>query len=369
MKKIVIITYSKEAANEFYQILQCIFKDKIIVEKYSIAENELKVTIEADLVIISAYELYKQIERYIPSNIQIINPNLTIFKENFQRILDLPSGTRALLVSTNIDLSMQCINQIYQMGARHIELIPYSPYLQNSGDIDMAITPGEEHNVPASIKRVINIGNRVIDISTIIYILIHFEMEFLFNTPEMSNYCQKTMPLNFDPRLIAKESRFSMNEFVMADYRSGIISFTPGGTILNFNSMAEKILDYKSDVVLGKPILSLFPQPSLQEAIKNIKPLQKNQIRINGQDVLVKISIENVGGTRICYLILELANEFATKISSYQEQVIGRGYVAKYNFEDLVTKNEKMVSLKTIAERNALTNSSIFITGRAKMRL
>jgi len=365
MKKLIVVTYSKKAADEFCQVLQSIFKDKVIVEKYSIEENTIRTITEADLVVISVYELYKQVKHYISSNVPIINPNFTILKDNFQRILDLPSGTRALLVSSNIDLSMQCINQIYQMGARHIELIPYSPYIENTRNIDIAITPGEECNVPASIKRVINIGTRSMDISSIIYILIHFKMESLFSTPEMLDYCQKTMPLTFDPRLFVKENLFSVNEFVIANYKSGIISYTPGGIILNFNNMAEKILDYKSDAVIGKHILSLFLQPSLQEAIKNIKPLQKKQIKINGQDVLVKTSIENVGDARICYLILERTNEFTTKISSYQKQIIGRGYVAKYNFEDLVTKNEEMISLKAISERNATTNSSIFITGES----
>ncbi len=365
MKKIVVVTYSKNAADEFCQVLQSIFKDKVIVEKYSIEENTIRATIEADLVVISVYKLYKQVEHYIPSNVQIILPNFTILKDKFQRILDIPPETIALLVSVNVDLSMQCIKQIYHMGARHIELIPYSSYLGNAGDIDIAITPGEEHNVPASIKRVINIGTRAMDISTIINILIHFKMEFLFNTPETIEYFQKIMPFNFDPSLFAKKNLFCVNEFVMANYKSGVIGFTPGGTIMNCNYMAEKILDYKSDTVIGKSILSLFSQPLLQEAIKNIKPFQEKQIRINGQDILVEISIENDGNTQICYLTLEPVYKFVRKPSIYQKQIIGRGYVAKYNFKDFVTKNEKMISLKAISERNAKTDSSIFITGES----
>ena len=99
--------------------------------------------------------------------------------------------------------------------------------------------------------------------------------------------------------------------------------------------------------------------------IKNLKPLQKKQIRINGQDLLVDINIGFVGSTKICYLIFERMRESAVKIPSYRNQAIGHGYVAKYFFSDIITDNDELTNLKRIAELNAANDSSILILGES----
>lgn len=365
MKELAVLTYSERAAEIYRNNLEKLLGGKIHITTYCVEKDDIADRIDADLVLISAYDLYDLVKQCVPDDVQIMIPNLTIQKDSFQRIKDLPSGSRALLVNATFDMAVQSVEQIYQFGARHIELIPYSPYLENIEDITIAVTPGEKHNVPKWVERVIDIGNRVLDVSTIINILIYFNIEELFNTQDMKDYYRSIMPQNYNPRFQDKLNPFSMNDFLMANYRRGIIGFNPNGIILNYNSVAEKTLGHKKAEVIGENILSLFPEPIIRETIRNLKPMQKKQIRINGLDLLVDINVGNVSSTKICYLIFEQTRESATKLPDYKNQAIGHGYVAKYSFDDIVTNNDELKNLKRIAKLNAAFDSSVLILGES----
>ncbi|KOA20832.1 propionate catabolism operon regulatory protein [Clostridium homopropionicum DSM 5847] len=365
MKTLAIITYTEGAANRYCSELEVLFKNKLSIKKYYVVDGNLSEGVQADLVLISTYDVYKITKKYIPDNIQIINTNLTILKSNFQKILDLPAGSKALLVNFSLSLALQCIDQIYQLGAKHIELIPYSPNLEETNGLELAITPDEEKLVPASVKHIINIGNRVIDISTIVYILIHFELEDLFYSPEVKDYYKKIMPLNFSSGLDMIQSYFCLNEFITMNYRSGIISFTQSGIITNYNPMAEKILGFKGESIIGENVLRLFPQPSIQEAIKKMRPLEKKQIKIKGDDILVKITTGETNVTSLCYITLERVHESTIKTTSFKKVSIASGYVAKYYFSDIITEDEHMKRVIQISEMNAKTHSSVLITGES----
>lgn len=321
--------------------------------------------VEADLVVISTYDVYKIAKKYIPDHIPIININFTILKSGFQKILDIPAGSKAWMVNFSQNMALQCIDQIYQLGAKHIELIPYATNLEETNGIELAVTPDEERLVPASVKQVINIGQRVIDISTIVYILIFFELEELFSSSEIKAYYKKSMPLNVSSGLEMFQYYFNMSTFITTNYQNGVISFLQNGTITDYNPMAESVLGLKGKTIIGEDILKLFPQPSIQEAIKNMRPLQKKQIKINGEDILVKITTGEANAAGLCYITLERVHVSESKSTNSNKPAIGRGYVAKYYFNDILTNNEYMKKVIKIADMNARTDSSILITGES----
>ena len=364
MKKLAIVSYSKKAGHLQYHILQKLLQNRVLIERYSVEENSLENGIDADLIVSTA-NIDKIVKKFISSNGHLIIANLTILRSGFRRILSLPANTKALLVQADMREAMQCIDQIYQLGAKHLELIPYSPCNGEAGDIDVAISPGENRNVPPSVKQIVNIGNRVLDISTIMYILIYFKLEDLFNTPVMRDYCDKIMLFNFTPGLDFIHIPSNLNDVMMAYYKTGIITFSSSGFILHYNHMTEKLLGQSGRLVVGGNILNLFTQNSIQDAIKNMKPMVQKQIKINGIDLLVKIVIAGSSTAQIQHLTIEKAYESAVKMPSFKKYAIGRGYVAKYYFDDIITIEENMKKVKDIAARSAFSDSSILVTGES----
>ena len=365
MKKIVIITYSEHAAELYFDILDEVLQNAISLSRISLETDKIDSLIQADLAVISSFELYELVKKYVPEGTQILIPNLTIMKKAYRMIQDLPDGSRAILVNANFSMAVACVEQIYRFGARHIELIPYSPYLDEVKDVKIAITPGEGQNLPKWIDQVIDIGKRVIDINTIINILIYFNKEELFNTEKMKRYCRQIMPQNYLPQPNGQINLFSMNDFFMTNYRFGIISFTPQGIILNFNSVAEKILGYSKSTVIGGNVLDLFSDFAVKEIIRNLKPMTKKQIQINDQDLLVDMNYGNLSTSKICYLTFEKLHQSASTIKSYKNQIVGKGFMAKYHFKNIITQNTEMLKLKELGALNAVSDSSVLILGES----
>ncbi len=365
MKEIAILTYSIDAADLYFNILTDVLQNVVKIRKYSVEEDNINNPINADLAILSAFELFDLTKKYISKDVQIMIPNLTIKKASFTQIQKLPQGTQALIVNATFGMAVECVEQIYRFGARHIELVPYSPYLDNVKDIDLAITPGENQYIPKWVDKVIDIGKRVFDISTIVNILIYLNKEELFITEKMKEYCSQIMPQNYMPQTDHRLNPFSMNDFFISNYRFGIIGFSPGGMILNFNNAAEKILGYRKEAVIGENIMTLFSDPQLKETIRDLKPQRKKQINLNGQDLLVDINIGYVSSTKICYMTLERMHQNAVGIPSAKNQIAGKGYTAKYFFSDIVTGNEEMQKLKKIGAQNAASDSSVLLIGES----
>lgn len=364
MKTLTVITYEKESADRYCDTLKSLFGDTILINKYYVLEGSLHQKIEADLVVISTYDVYKLAIKYIPGDVQIISINLTLSKIGYERIKMLPPNTKALMVNFNLNLSLQCIEQIYQLGGKQIELIPYAPNLEVDETVKIALTPGESKLVPEGIKQVFELEHRVIDISTICYIAMRFDLGSIFSTPQIKSYYETCMPLNIEFGYEVMQQNFVLDEFMTLNYRSGIISFTRGGIVTNFNAMAEKILGFNGVQVIGEDILSLFPLPSIRNAIENMNPMEKKQVKINGQDIIVKIITADINISGLSYITLEKTSSRMLE-NKGRQTAVGMGHRAKYYFSDILTANDKVKKLITIAERNAETDSSVLITGES----
>ena len=76
-------------------------------------------------------------------------------------------------------MALEVIADLHHMGVNHIKFIPFYPFANPVADVDLAITPDELRYVPTYIKRVINLGQRTFDTSTIVEIAIKLNCEDL----------------------------------------------------------------------------------------------------------------------------------------------------------------------------------------------
>ena len=125
----------------------------------------------------SASESYQDAQKWIPQGSPFIISNITITKSALNQLLALPRGTKALLVNLNLKMALEVIADLHHMGVNHIKFIPFYPFANPVADVDLAITPDELRYVPTYIKRVINLGQRTFDTSTIVEIAIKLNCE------------------------------------------------------------------------------------------------------------------------------------------------------------------------------------------------
>ena len=79
MKKVLaIVNYSHKTLDLYYEQLKSLFLDSLEIKKVCIESIQIKSEIEADMVLLSSYDAFEKIKKYIKVNSEIIFCNRTI---------------------------------------------------------------------------------------------------------------------------------------------------------------------------------------------------------------------------------------------------------------------------------------------------
>lgn len=146
----------------------------------------------------------------------------------------------------------------------------------------------------------------------------------------------------------------------------GLIITDEQGRIMTYNPAAESIFKIHSSRVLGEKAENVIPNTRIQYVLKSgqseIGVLQDIN---NGIIATNRIPIE-LDGNRIGVVC---TFENITKIQQLEqkarEKIYKKGFVAKYNFEDILTVDKYMIELKNLASLYSKTDAAILIQGES----
>lgn len=92
-------------------------------------------------------------------------------------IIQIPPHERVYLVNDDKYSTLAIISQFEECGITQYDFVPFYPGCKDTeSDIQFAITAGEPQLVPSRIPNVLDIGNRIIDISTILQLCEYFNI-------------------------------------------------------------------------------------------------------------------------------------------------------------------------------------------------
>lgn len=361
MKTIALVTYSQISAQEDKEILERILKSYAIIQTYCMEDGSVFTSIKADLIVVSADDMYRLAKKHAAPDAKIIVMEKTMSWDAVNKVKQLPIYSKALVVNVNLDMSRECIRQLYYLGISEIELIPYAPYIDLKSKPEIAISVGEQWAVPSFVKDVVEIGRRKIDVATIAYILVELGHPELFASEEAQAYCRQLAPIHHTNLPLPKEK--SDDVFSLGEKQKGLISYNNNGKIKHYNLLAKEILGTTEEKLTGANILDIFSSLSIRQALMDMKPGQKKRFFLNGQYVQIQVFAENdTIGPRTNYMTLETLGAARERGKA---PIPGRGYRAKHDFSDIITCSETMKKLMGLAERNAKKDSSILITGES----
>ena len=104
----------------------------------------------------------------IPENMTQLVCTRTFNPASLDRIIRIPQGASVYLVNDTRESVLDILGQLQDAGITQYHFVPfYQGCTRTDESIQYAITLGEPKLVPAHVPNVINIGNRIIDISTI----------------------------------------------------------------------------------------------------------------------------------------------------------------------------------------------------------
>lgn len=369
-KKLAVITLAKTVAQFYARQLNNLFGSRADVISYNFEDSSAFHIQPADLYVVStsASESYQDAQKWIPQGSSFIISNITITKSALNQLLSLPRGTRALLVNLNLKMALEVIADLHHLGVNNIEFIPFYPYADPVLDVDLAITPDELRYVPTNIKRVINLGQRTFDASTITEIAIKLSCEDLLDTDIFQSYYQTLPTINYSlDHLFTKSSQLeSQFDLLLSILDVGVIGVDHRNVVFACNRTAGELIGTDPSSAVGSDAAKICPFLPFDSSPKNRTEIHARLIRFNGRNINVSLSPIVRRDTYLgAFAIIQDFTVEENKQHKLRTQLIERGHHARYTFNDIVGTCPAMEEVKLLAQKMAQTDLPILITGES----
>ncbi len=368
MKKLAIVSYTAESVNSYYNQIKSLFGNKISIEKYCLDDFAANgyIVIDADVLLIPSYHLFKKIREHVNKDTELLFANRTISKSGMDKINSINKGAKVVLVDESPEMAEQIISIIYQLGARHIELNSYWATDLNKSRGEIYIILGQTDYIPENTKEIINVGNSLLDINSIIDIGTKFDLFSVLDRKDIvRSYTEiKTANFGFLKILGLTNSRESQLDILLQTIDAGVIGINTEGEIFLYNDNAKEILGRNYEDVINRSGLELMPEIPFSIALRNLKPVEEKIIKINGYDVVVSVNpLLHSKKTYGAVAIIRKYSDLEKQEYLLRKKLIGKGYAAKYDFKDIFGKSSSITECINIARRMSRSNSSVLITG------
>ncbi|MBK5441731.1 MULTISPECIES: sigma-54-dependent Fis family transcriptional regulator [unclassified Peribacillus] len=333
-------------------------------------EEWVKNETDYDLILLSTQTIFThQPLLKVKTSLESMVIRRTLLKSSWDKVLSIQSGSKWLLYNDERESAEETVSLLYELGARHIELIPAFPSMEKIPSITSAITPNEYKIIPPNITEVINIGERVIDVSTIVDILTRFDLLQEDTQHIVSDYTKKIITrsqgLHVTMEGLIKTTKVLQQTVNMV--QDAVIAYDHQKNITIFNKAAEEIFALSSWEVAGRDILSLFHDEKLTRETLDTPFTGVPFIIRNQQVIMNHISIENgevetvSGGV----LILQVAKKLEELELKIRTKLKTSGHQAKYTFQDIITESEEMMMLIDMAKKMAQSDLNVLILGES----
>lgn len=362
---LLIVAYQQNTLKRLVKQLQEIgFQSYFDIDGRTVDELFLSTVKEYNLIILSSKVILPMVKPYLPDGTPYIIAKRTIDYANIQELLAIPKGMRILLVSDLKEASEETIVTLKEAGINY-DFVPYYPGASYDSKIKIAVTVGEPQLVPPGIGRVIDIGNRVIDISTIFEILNHFKA---------ANYTFNQLSARFMQSLVYITEKLSDEIFqsnflrktleeIINNIDDSVLVLSKDGIIKAANQKALKLLGISDLNIVGKKPHEIF-SCSFIEKLNDLQVDEDNFVEYNQVVYYIRkkrILIEN---KLFGFLYLFIKADEIQKIEyNYRLKTQRKNLVARYTFNDMKTQNVSVLELIKIAKKLAASSSTILILG------
>jgi transcriptional regulator with PAS, ATPase and Fis domain len=334
------------------------------IESYA-SDSGLKGIIKSDLIVISSKLILDEVMPFIDKSCPIVLARRALNISNIDKLFPIPDGSKALLVNDTPETTLEVIGLLRELGIDHIDLVPYYPNCKANRQVTIAITPGETSIVPDFVERTIDIGPRIIDLTTIVEIL--EKLNILDEKAHFvsAKYMETIVSLGKQLYKSINESN-KTNEYlvkVLNQVNDGIIAFSKDGRITVFNQKSEEIFKLSHNYALGKNISHIIKSKALLEFLLSNEGTTDQLFNINENEVSIsKFTVKKLNSI-VC--TIKSTKEIAEIEYKVRRNLIKKGHIAKYRFNDIIGSSQTLRGAITTAEKIAKTDLSILIHGES----
>jgi transcriptional regulator with PAS, ATPase and Fis domain len=358
--RLTTISLNEKARSEVYEQLVALIGDRFAIESLCYTDYKKANRNDDKVVLITTPPVMNLIKSQLQSNCKYFIAKRTINPSHLGLILNIPAESEVLVVNNLYENALEVIAELACIGVNHIRLVPYD-FTPNSGNrFRYAITPGEGHLVPSSIPNVVDIGNRLISLTTIAQILFYCTGDSMDDDFLYSRYIRDLVSLSFELSRQVKRNDMLQQQMktIISNSEDGII-VTEADKIITFhNEMASAILNKKP--LIGKSLYDLhILQNNGEYSDTAFTYIDDKVIHVTTKEVALDKT------KKVQMITLKDLTTIKKIDEQYKRQKKYTEYNAKYTFNDIVYKSAAMSKAVEIAKRLAQRDSTILITGES----
>lgn len=359
MPQLVIIAFSQSTGEAIYNQLCTLLSPRLAISYYYLNSLPPK-NLTADLIIYSSTCAFEQLSQYISPKIPYLLVRRSINYHEINPLFNLPPNTNALLVNDTKESCYQTILLLQTIGIDHINFYPYYPEITDYPKLEIAITPGEPQFIPPFITKIIDIKTRLVDITSIIEILNHFNLLDDFSDIISAKYVHDIINLTKTSNVLLQDNNIIKERFkaIINTVHDGLIAVDDENKISLFNPIAEQLFEQQADKIIGKKINEVF-STKLINATKNTA--KEGILKLPSHEIVISETPLNKGQLYVLKDVSEIHRlEETVRHRLYQEQNI-----ARYTFDNFVGTSPALLKTISLAKKMAKSNSTVFIQGES----
>lgn len=372
MKKLVIISMSRGAAQEYTNMIFDVFgKNRFEIEIAIIGEGDIPR--DADIYLASkghienrmGTDMYTEIN--FPVGIPVIDILVEFRTSDVAPLFELAPGTKCLLVNSTEMLAMECISDLHNsMGVYHLAMLPYAEkqWIVDE-NIKYAITVGEKELIPPFVENTIDLGIRWLSPETMVEIAVNLKMEEVLENEAFLQYRNQFAASSMKVRDLVAGSSYYKNIFhsMIECLDDGIVGINKDKKIFCVNQKASEIFETKAENIIGTDFKESFP---FFKTDKYLELRESSSFVTKFKGITLNIFVNPIyqrGNFKGILLVVKKFFEQEQKQNKARLQLLERGYKAKYSFSDIIGNSETLRMTCQLAKKMALSDSTILITG------
>ncbi|GAU76655.1 sigma-54-dependent Fis family transcriptional regulator [Fusibacter sp. 3D3] len=368
MKEIAVIAYEKEYALFIKACLEVYFGKYAKINAYSAFDIDRKRYVEEKYIVISAFTMFKKVHEKMRDSAIFQVVKFALSNQQLEYLKALPTDRKILLANIDYRNCMEVITQIYEAGFKELDITAYfGDEKSRDKSIRYAITPNELQMVPKGMETIINIGERVLDINSVIELADKMCIEGVFSSDEARRARNNVISTSrgIERLLGENEKMIDQIKALIELMEDGIILTDLMGRIYLANNTAKAMLRNQSEIIEGFAITDILPELKLNTDDKNHKKLE-SILSFGGENFIVQISTIFSEQTRRGNIVtLKNFDELEDKQHGIRSRIIGNKHVAKYIFEDIRGESEPIKEAIITGKRMAKSDASVFIMGES----
>lgn len=369
-KRIAVVALDYMAAKFYENQIKELFGELVDTTAYNVLNGSVNKIENIDLFVVStdAFENITDFQECIPVDVPKVEIAVAFTKKSIDTLMSIPSGSKALFVNLSEKMVREAITRLSQLGVNHINFTPYFPGAKEVSGFELSVTPGESRYVPKDVKTIIDLGQRVIDATTMVEIALRLKFDYLLEREKFKEYFRSLAINNYSfnqlfGRALKMESQF---EILMGIMDEGIIGVNENDVIFACNSKTVEITGVTKEQSIDHLAASIFPFLPFEECKITQKKINNRLIKVNDVDINLTVTPVIRGGEYLgSFATIQKFTEEEYKQHNLRIQLLNKGHKAKYTFDDIIGKSYVISKACSIAKKMAKTNSTVLITGES----